>query len=290
MYKKLMTLPAIVIRIFIPLLASLLLLSSCTMKSMYKQLDWIVPQYIEKYIPLTEIQEQQLQINLAKTLYWHRENQLPHYVNWLKSFRLDINRGLNQERISRHSLQLQTFFKSILKQFSHDFSVLLLSTSRQQKNNLFETLEKNNNEYREKYILPDEAIIREQLNEQITDQFEFWLDELNSQQEQLITLYSNKLRLIGELRLKNQRIWQNKLKNILNTKNSLANLNPAITNLLTNAEELREKQYQEILDFNQSVMTMLVVDISKTLDKEQKRYLLNKLEHYIDVFNELLIK
>lgn len=290
MNKKIIYIARTNIQFYIAVLVSVLFLSSCTMKSIYNQLDWIVPQYIEKYIPLTDIQEQQLKTNLARTLNWHRKNQLPHYINWLKSFRIDINKGLNQERVNHHSMQLQTFFKEILKQFAHDLSVLLLSTTQQQQIDMFTAFEENNIEYSEKYVIPDAAVVRQLLNEQIADRFEFWLGGLNTQQEKLFTLSSNKLQLTGELRLNNQLKWQNRLKTILDTNNSLEKLKPAITNLLINAEELREKEYQEMLDFNQSTMTMLIVDISKTLDKEQKLFLLDKLKHYIEVFNELSIK
>ena len=66
-------------------------LSACMgVKFTYNNLDWLLPWYVEDYITLTDIQEEQFEQEFEDLWAWHRENELPKYVTSLKQLEEDI--------------------------------------------------------------------------------------------------------------------------------------------------------------------------------------------------------
>ena len=131
-----LTLPQRPWRLIIAGLISVFILASCTMKSLYLQLDWIIPQFIDEYIPLNDKQAQMLRLSLQKTLEWHRTTQLPAYIHWLRTFRENVRTGLSRADVIQHSEQLEQFWKTLLNYIS-DIDLRRTIQKTQNKNEAF---------------------------------------------------------------------------------------------------------------------------------------------------------
>lgn len=259
------------------------------MKSLYLQLDWIIPQFIGEYIPLNEKQEQALKFNLQKTILWHRRTQLPEYVKWLHILQKDMQQELSETRVLQHVKQLQQYWKMLLIYLADDTADLLYSTSHEQRKQIFQTFAKKNAAYRKKYIELTDDVIRNNLLMQINDEYERWLGHIEPAQHLLFEQASKKLKPTGTLHLVNREVLQNELKLILNNTSSAEKFKSEINNLFSNWENLRSQEYRQTLEYNQEILLKLTSDISKTLNTEQKIYLNQKLESYIKLFTELRI-
>ena len=277
-------------RLAITGLVCLSILSSCTMKSLYLQLDWLIPQFIEEYIPLDDKQAQQLKLNLQKTLYWHRSTQLPEYIRWLKLLKKEINQGLKRDQVMQHTWQLEQFWKTLLNYIAEDSATLLFSTRQEQRDQLFKNFQKQNSKYQKKHIEPDAETLRHNLVTQISDEFERWLGYLEPAQRELIDKATKKMKPMGQLHLDNRLILQNRLKFLLDTTTSPEKFKVEIKELFSHWENLYTKEYQDAINYNKAILINLVVEIALTLSDEQQKYLFHKIDYYINIFNELLIK
>ena len=277
-------------RLAITGLVCLSILSSCTMKSLYLQLDWLIPQFIEEYIPLDDKQAQQLKLNLQKTLYWHRSTQLPEYIRWLKLLKKEINQGLKQDQVMLHTWQLEQFWKTLLNYIAEDSATLLFSTRQEQRDQLFKNFQKQNSKYQKKHIEPDAETLRHNLVTQISDEFERWLGYLEPAQRELIDKATKKMKPMGQLHLDNRLILQNRLKFLLDTTTSPEKFKVEIKELFSHWENLYTKEYLDAINYNKAILINLVVEIAFTLSDEQQKYLFHKIDYYINIFNELLIK
>ena len=260
------------------------------MKTLYLQLDWIIPQFIEQYLPLDDGQAQELKLKLQKTLYWHRSKQLPEYVDWLKSVKKDIQQGLKQEQVIQHTRQLEQFWKTLLNYIAEDSATLLFSTRKEQRDELFDNFKKQNLKYQKKHIKQNAETLRHNLFIQISDEFERWLGYLEPAQRQLIEEASKKMKPMGQLHLENRLILQNKLKFLLDKTASFEKFKTEINELFSNWENLYTKEYRDAIQYNKAILINLVVEIATSLSDEQKKYVLHKIDYYINIFNELLIK
>lgn len=259
------------------------------MKSLYLQLDWLIPQFIEEYIPLNEKQEQELRLRLQKTILWHRNTQLPQYVNWLRTFQKEIQQGLSETQALQHTKQLEAYGKTLLVYLADDTAEVLFSTNKEQREHLFKTFERKNEDFQQKYVKPNNDEIRNNLLMQINDGYERWIGHIEPAQKLLMQEASIKLKPTGALNLKNRLVLQNKLRTILDTATTVTQLRSELKNLFSHWEKLRSREYEQTLEYNQSVLLKLTSEISMTLSMEQKIYLNEKIDSYIKLFSELSI-
>ncbi|OEF25762.1 hypothetical protein A1QC_08320 [Vibrio rumoiensis 1S-45] len=60
----------------------LMSLSACSSTQFfYDRLDWMVAQYVDRYVTLNDDQESQLKQSVNDVKQWHREHQLPQYID-----------------------------------------------------------------------------------------------------------------------------------------------------------------------------------------------------------------
>jgi len=57
-----------------------LLLSGCSTKFVYKNLDWLVYWYVDDFVELSDEQERMVDVKLATWLEWHKNTEIPKYV------------------------------------------------------------------------------------------------------------------------------------------------------------------------------------------------------------------
>lgn len=95
---------------------------------------------------------------------------------------------------------------------------------------------------------------------------------------------------MGQLHLENRLILQNKLKLLLDKTASFEKFKAEINELFSNWENLYTKEYRDAIQYNKAILINLVVEIATSLSDEQKKYVLHKIDYYINIFNELLIK
>ena len=58
--------------------------ASCGPRFFYPNLDWLIPWYVEDYLPMDGEQEVSLRADLKKILSWHCQNELVRYSNFLR--------------------------------------------------------------------------------------------------------------------------------------------------------------------------------------------------------------
>lgn len=266
----------------------ILMLGGCTQKTAYNYLDWLVAGYLEDFVELNDVQQAKLEKSLKGTLAWHRDEQLPAYIEWLQSLKQDLRRGLTYDRVATHADQLMVFWDAIVEQFAGDMAVLLPTLSVEQRKELFESFAEKNNEFREEYVDIELEDRRKQLTGRMEDSFERWLDYLTENQSAQVRATADKMENTGANMLDMRDLWQQELLRLLDDPAGQANVQQAIVHLFVQRNALRSEAYQQQLEMNQQVIYRLIVNISKTLEAEQKEYLESRIDNYIDLFNSLV--
>ena len=80
------------------LVGLLFLLVSCnTLYLGYNNLNWLTRWRLDSYLDLTSEQDRWLNVQLAEHITWHRKEELPQYVDFLRDIQLKARDGLTQE-------------------------------------------------------------------------------------------------------------------------------------------------------------------------------------------------
>lgn len=268
--------------------AIILLLGGCSQKTTYNHLDQLVAGYLDDYVELNDIQQVKLEKSLNNTLVWHRGQQLPVYIEWLQSLKQDLRKDLTYDKVASHSNQLMIFWDAIVEQFANDMAALLPTLSVEQGKELLENFTEKNNEFREEYVDISLERRRRQLVKRIEDTFERWLDELTEYQSALISTTVYNMENTAPNTLEMRIHWQHELLRLLDDGAGQSNAHQAIVNLFVQRNALRSEVYQQQLEHNQELIYRLIVDVSKTLETEQKEYLNSRIDKYIDLFAGLV--
>jgi len=121
----------------------ILILTGCTTKFAYKNLDWVASWYISDYVQLTEEQEAVVDEKLAACLAWHKREELPRYLVDLNALTSDISQQrLNLEKLTFHVDAIKQHWQSIKTKLVPDLVLMSPLLSEQQVSYLFEKLDK----------------------------------------------------------------------------------------------------------------------------------------------------
>ena len=83
------------------LVGLLLLLGSCnTLYLGYNNLNWLTRWRLDSYLDLTSEQDRWLNVQLAEHIAWHRKEELPQYVDFLRDIQTKARDGLTQGRMA----------------------------------------------------------------------------------------------------------------------------------------------------------------------------------------------
>lgn len=266
----------------------ILMLGGCSQKTAYNHLDLLVAEYLDDYVELNNIQQVQLEKSLNETLAWHREQQLPVSIEWLQSLKQDLGEELTYDRVAFHADQLLMFWNAIEGQFANDMAVLLPTLSVEQRKELLKSFAEKNDEFREEYIEIGQKERREQLVKRVEDSFERWLDDLTKNQITQIHATAHKMEDTAPNMLAMRIQWQNELLRLLNDGAGHSDVQQDIVNVFVQRNALRSEAYQQQLETNQDLIYRLIVNISKTLEAEQKEYLVSRIDDYIELFKSLV--
>jgi len=269
------------------LVFSLLILSACSIKYVYNHLDWIVVSYIEDIALLDEEQSELLNAQLEKSLNWHRKTQLPEYAKWLQSFRNDIDTGLNTKIVESHLETVTVFFQNTTLRLNDDVYVLLPQLTEEQVKAIEENFAGKSRDFHEKFIEISKEDLKQQELEKLIERFEFWLDDLTDPQLKLLSDTANNFDIEYQERYERQLKWQKEFILLLNQARTEKNVKQGIRNLLSNQNKFRTESILKKAAQRKQRFITLIVAISKTLTKEQKHYLFEKIDNYKILFNEL---
>ncbi len=265
---------------------SLLLLSACSYNFFYSQLDNIIPLYINNMVELEHLDERVDEETIA-LLIWHQQ-QMPLYINWLEDAKKLLSDNKQAPVVKDQVLdwiqQLFDVWQLLRRKLYIDLARLLPLLNADQVDELFNSLEDNNQEYiKQQVSLSGED--RQQLYQQrLTDQFEDWLGYLTEKQRQLLLQSSTGFQSLAALRLKARLEWQRETRRILITEE--IDHQSALLVLFKRLSLKHDQMYQPMSQVNREKLSLLITKILTTLESKQYKNITDKLDHYIGMMTD----
>lgn len=275
------------LRALFVLLLSLVLGSCSTVRLGYSNADTLIYWWADGYVDFRSAQKTKVKKDIAQLLSWHRATQLPQYLQTLTQMQAALNTNPGQADIETIFKQVEHFSQVLLVKAVPELTDVILSMDDTQKAHLARKFDKNNEEFRDKYLnrAPDKQF-KERLKK-ITKQTDEWLGSINREQETIISRYLEKhpanyaqwldesvarqrmvLRLITQIHT--EKLGREAAQAVLQ-KTIIAAYEPADPNARVS-------------------MQQLIVDILRVATPEQKNHARNKLQDWIDDCKYLISK
>lgn len=274
---------------FVAILCATLLLSGCSSKWAYNNVDWLLYWYVDDYIELEKAQKSLLDGKVEQWHIWHRQEELVQYKQQLLDLKTQINQGnLTAEQWQMEFAKGSDHWKRFRAEIVPELSVLAVDLSDQQIEQLFNTLEKENIEEQQER---DEESLEERIadaKKRLQKQVKEQVGKLSSQQKEILDGYMPRFQSTFDMWLSYRRLVQSKSKELMLNRNNLADFSEQLSNLLLNPEQLRTEQHKAAIEHNSALFGEMLSEIQATLSKKQYKHLNNEIDDLIDDITDLI--
>jgi hypothetical protein len=272
----------------------ILILTGCTTKFAYKNLDWIASWYIGDYIQLTEEQEAIIDQKLTIWLAWHKQEELPRYLADLNALTSDIStQQLNLEKLTFHVEAIKQHWQRIKTKLVPDLVLLAPLLSDQQVSYLFEKLAEKNAEQREEI----EAVLTLSPERQQSDAIKRykenltrWLGKPSPEQETLAIDVYSQLQTNDLLWLEYRKSYQVELKKLFEQPDRGEQFTGKLFQLLSEPEVFRSQELNRTNDKNALNFKLFLLDVTALATEKQREKLVNEINEFAEDVDVLMQK
>lgn len=269
----------------------IIVLSGCSSKLAYNNLDWLIYWYMDDYIELTTKQETVFDHHLESWIDWHRDTELTRYVSQLETLKSELANGqLTEQSINQHFEQASTHWIRVREKISPEIAAMAKTLSDEQVIHLFAALEADNKEKEAEYLedsAQSEQEKAEERLEDITEDVEDRIGSLSEPQRAIVAQYAPQFASTYQDWLAYQRTIQNAARKLFATRDSNPDFTENLVNVMSNPDRYRTDTYLQKREQNRQLYARMTAELAQTLTPVQKRKLLEKIQDIIDDLNDL---
>ena len=250
----------------------------CGTKFAYNNISWFVVSYIEDFVSLSNSQESELEARLDSLQAWHKQTQLPLYIEQLQVLQ-NINRSeLSPAFVVEQSEQIKNHIRSIVNKFSPDIYALSMQLSPKQDREFLTNFRKKQQEFYEERLSLNDDDSKERYCDRIEERLERWLGSISKEQKQIIVTWSQEWINTNDSWREYQNNTYQDLTLLMEEKSDLHISQPIIMKLLLNNESYYPDGLESQLNKNMQTSAKFLVDIAAVSSDKQWSYFINELE------------
>ena len=272
---------------FIFIISFLLIIGGCSLKSVYNNLDYLIPSYVEGMVSLDDMLEKRVEQRTQVLINWHRNTQLKQYADLLLSYQQDFGPQLTEERVSQHMTAMESLWQPLGEKLNEEMAILLPLLNDEQLEELFDSIDDKNEDFYDEYVDLDEAELIVEYSDSLLENYESWLGELTEQQEADIEKAAYKFHTSAHLRLEQRKKWQRNIREILYSEHTTEKKSERLRVFFKAFNNERVAALSDADTANKRVIASLTVKLVHAATADQKEYFMNKTDDYIRIFTEL---
>lgn len=260
------------------IVAFIVVLSGCSVRFAYNWLDWIIPWRIDDYVDLNRSQEKALDRLIEQTLVWHRQNEIPHYLEHIESLTAALRQPMTAEQIEH---QLDRFEQHWTRLYNHllpDFIPLIQTLSDEQVRQILAQVDEDERELRQEY---DDMTVEERIersNKRVLKSFKKRIGKLTDAQVAMVETYNDKRHRSLTYWFSYRDRYIEILAEGLQQRDDTELLRHHLRILLIDYDQLKSPQHVELIEYNRQLSWALLADMQHSLSTKQSNKLLDQLE------------
>lgn len=273
-------------KILIPLLL-ILFISGCSKAFFYNRLDTLIAWYLDDYVELTELQEENFDERLNTILKWHRNEELLTYVSFLDEIENDLNKTVTINVVDDWAEQVYSAYERIEDKIIPLFYQTGEELNQEQIEAFMEKLWKRQTELEEEYLARTDKEYAEENQKRLIKNMSRLLGSLNSEQKAIIETGTQSLKRFDQAWLEERRIWYITLQELLNDQ---ANWQQQFNDAYTIRKEIRTEKYNDYLQHNLKTNKLLIAKVLNSRTEKQNSHLMREINNYKNDFNAIIAK
>ncbi len=252
----------------------------------YDHADWYVLYKIDGYFDIDDRQEEFLEGKVAEFHAWHREEEIPRLIAFLKTAKLEFGKGLRAEHLQWAEEEFQQMKSRIADRIGTDVAIFLSTLSDEQVAYFREKLDKDNEEYEEKMAIPEEEW-REEEQERVLERVEEWFGDTTEEQKQAIAKDLESNPWDRKAYRRQRKLVQAEIVALLNERREPTDIQSVISSWFINPSLLRNDEYDRAVKDRQASRKVFWLEMDRKLTDRQRQHAVEELQEYIEDFQSI---
>ncbi|MDF2152754.1 DUF6279 family lipoprotein [Vibrio sp. CAU 1672] len=253
----------------------------------YSNIDWLAVEFLDDYVSLSSEQEALLEEKVRLLVQWHKEEELPIYIQHLNELQNLTASSISVEVLQQHRNKVQKHFERLLSKIAPDLFSLSLQLSPEQEQ---EFLANVRDEYRvrdQKYLGKTEQEIRQIIYDKALEWLEDWIGEPNQAQKQRARQLSEQVGVsVSQWREYRASIYQ-ELQFLFDNKNNAAVYQQVFMQLLFEPESYYSESLDKRLQENLKLTDQFTIEIAQSMTKRQWQHYYGKIDEWRELALDL---
>jgi len=256
-------------------IGALLLLGACSGTTfVYNRLDFLLPWYVDDYAELNAQQETYLAELLAPFLRWHRNQELPVYVQILAGIEDSLNRPQTPAGIAAVFAEMESAWLRLEGEALNWLLDIGAQLSAEQIAGFLAEMSKQQKEYEEEYLQRSDEEFYQDSYDNLADNAKEYLGTLSDAQRDLLRESSRRLLRSDQAWLQERAQWLSQLAVLLQRE---PQWQQRVRDAVAARRQNLSPDYRRIYENNMGVIYELVAKLLNERSEQQDRHLRDKL-------------
>ena len=257
------------------MLACVLCLGACSGTTfVYNRLDTILPWYVDDYVELDATQERQLEEILRPFLHWHRQQELPRYVELLNQVDSSLDHEVTPTDLANIYDEMQVAWLRLEQESLDGLLELGASLSDAQVQEFLAYMRERQDEYEEEYLTRSGSEYREEIYDNFADTLEDYLGRLTTEQKERLRQAVAEFERADEVWLQERAASIERLAVMLQRE---PGWQERVREAVKRRGETVSPRYQEVYQHNLDAVFAAVAGVLNSRSERQDRYLREEL-------------
>jgi hypothetical protein len=272
------------------LLTCVLLLSGCSAKFAYNNVNWLIYWYLDDYVEFNNAQEDMFDDMLGSWMTWHKQEELPKYQAQLEDIMADIKaNNVSEQSIASHRDRARQHWLRARSHVASDLVSLGATMSREQIIYFFAKLEKQNLEDEEEMNERSQLDEQERIEKWVKRNqkgIKKWTGKLSTEQKDFIETFNGRFESTGPFWLAYKREYQQQLREVFSMPTRDTAFEQSLYDLIKDPERFRSAEFQQAMDSNAQAGTEYMMGLMEMASAKQVVKLVDEIgELQKDVVN-----
>jgi Family of unknown function (DUF6279) len=253
----------------------------------YNNADIILRKMASDWFDLDAAQSDDLKVRMRRYHQWHRSNELPQYVAFLRTAERRFAKGLTAEDVAWGLSTARTRFRAAAAKAVEEVAPLLAGLSQAQISVLEGRLAESNAKYTREALPADERKRMRAQTRRMTESLRQWTGDLTRDQEGRVERFVRGHDRFATLRFEDRVRGQREALALLRKRLPAKELGPRLAQHFTDPDSRRSDEYRREEKRWEADFGRLLAELSATLSPEQRAHVMNSIETYADDFSIL---
>ena len=267
-------------------IAAALLLAGCAgmTRIAYNNADFFLRKMANDYFALDDAQADQLRVCLRRFHAWHRANELPQYVAFLRTAQRRFTKGLTPEDVAWGMSTVRARFRAFAAKAAEEAAPMLSSLAPEQIGVLERRLAENNAKYVRENLPPDERKRIRVQTRRMADALSQWAGDLTRDQEARVERFVRAHDRFAMMRFEDRVRGQREAVALLRKRLPPQELAPLLARHFNDPDVRRSDEFRREEKRWEADFGRLLAELSGTLSPEQRAHVIDNIERFADDF------